>query len=365
MATDQNVHLSILQRSAVLQDLRIEQGADALIVSFLPDVRWACGFTGSNGLLVSVGESLHFVSDRRYEQQARREVHGATVHTPGYDLIGYLADEKLLDGAERIVFQADHVSVATREAWAARLPGHTWHGVSDLLTRHVAVKTEEEVAAMRRAQAITDEVFEYVLSVLRPGLTEREVAAEIVYQHLRRGAERMAFEAIVAGGPRSALPHARPTNHPLENNTLVVLDFGCVVEGYASDMTRTVALGEPGEEARRVYALVQQAQTRALETARAGLTTAALDKAARDVIEDGGYGEAFSHSLGHGIGLQTHEWPRLSQHTDDVLPAGVAVTIEPGIYLPDRFGVRIEDLVVLRDGGCDILTASPKDLMVL
>ncbi len=218
---------------------------------------------------------------------------------------------------------------------------------------------------MRQAQRVTDDVFEHMLGFIQPGMREQEVAVEIVYQHLQRGAAKMSFEPIVASGARGALPHALPTDKRLEPGELVVLDFGCFVDGYASDMTRTIALGEPGEEARKVYDIVLDAQQQAIAQARAGMSTKELDAAARSVIEATGYGEFFTHSLGHGIGLQTHEWPRVSYQVDDLLPEGTAITIEPGVYLPGQFGVRIEDIVVLRAGGCDDLTASPKELLVL
>jgi Xaa-Pro aminopeptidase len=186
-----------------------------------------------------------------------------------------------------------------------------------------------------------------------------------VYGHLRRGAERMAFEPIVASGSNGALPHARPTDRPLRAGDLVVLDFGGVLDGYASDMTRTVAVGEPGEEARRVHAAVREAQEAAIGAARAGIRTDELDAAARDVLRRHGLGEAFMHGLGHGIGLQTHEWPRVSYQRQDTLPPGCAITIEPGAYLEGRFGVRIEDIVVLHADGCRNLTRAPKELIVL
>lgn len=218
---------------------------------------------------------------------------------------------------------------------------------------------------MRRAQAVTDAVFEHLLEFIKPGMQEQEIAAEIVYQHLSRGAERMSFDPIVASGPNAALPHGRPTSKRLQQGELVLVDMGCFVDGYASDMTRTIAIGEPGDEARAVYNLVLDAQERAIESAHGGIASADLDDAARSVIAAGGYGDYFSHGLGHGVGLQIHEWPRVSYHVDYTLPVGAAVTIEPGIYLPDRIGVRIEDLIILREDGCDNLTASPKSLICL
>lgn len=352
---------------ARLEKIREQVGlrsADGLLLTHLPDIRWACGFTGSNALLVVGPDASHFLSDGRYAEQARREVAHAEVHIPGYGLLAHAERERLVPPG-RVLFQAEHVSFKQHAELTERFPETTWVPIDGLMDPLVAVKEPAEVEQIRRAQALTDRVFEELLGVIRPGMTERELAAEIVYRHLRRGASGMSFDPIVASGPNAALPHARPTERPIGVGDVLLLDFGCVLEGYASDMTRTVMLGEPGDEVRRVYETVRRAQERALETARAGLTTRELDGAARAVIAEAGYGEAFGHGLGHGIGLQTHEWPRVSYHTDDVLPAGAVVTIEPGIYLPGRFGVRIEDVIVLGEGGAENLTRSTKELVVL
>ncbi|NBB99779.1 MAG: M24 family metallopeptidase [Bacteroidetes bacterium] len=348
-----------------------EHDADAALISFLPDIRWACGFTGSNGLLFvrraaeAAGLEAHFVTDGRYTVQAQEEVTEATVHVPGYQLFPYLVKEGFFDGIERLLFQADHVSVAQRDTWAGQTADVRWIGAQEILTRAVAQKTAQEIEHIRAAQLITEEVFSFLLQHIQPGVTEREVAAQIVYQHINRGADKLSFDPIVAAGPRGALPHARPTDRPIASGELVVIDMGCFLNGYASDMTRTVAVGEPGKEARNVYATVRRAQEAAIEVARAGISSDALDAVARDVIEEAGYGDFFSHGLGHGLGLQVHEWPRLSYHVSYPLPADAAVTIEPGIYLPERFGVRIEDIVVLRDSSCVNLTTAPKNLIVI
>jgi Xaa-Pro aminopeptidase len=230
----------------------------------------------------------------------------------------------------------------------------------------VAEKEDEEVERIRRAQQVTESVFEHVLTFLEPGLLEREVAAEITYEHLRRGAETMAFDPIVASGPNGALPHARPTDRTLQRGDLVVLDMGCIRDGYASDMTRTVALGAPSQAAQTGYEVVREAQNQALDAARSGLTGKELDGVARDVIEKAGLGQYFSHGLGHGIGLQVHEWPRISRTVDHELPVGACVTIEPGVYVPDKgYGVRIEDIVALQENGSENLTSTPKELIVI
>ncbi|QXD15510.1 Xaa-Pro peptidase family protein [Rhodocaloribacter litoris] len=348
-----------------IRALCARQEAGAALITSLPDVRWACGFTGSNGVLIVRPGAAHLITDGRYRVQAEREVRDAAVHAPGYDLLGYAAEAGLFEAGEKVLLQAEHVTLAGQARLRALFPDVAWHPVEQLLVRLVAEKAPEEVACIRRAQRLTEAVFSELLDLLRPGMTEREVAAEIVYRHLRHGAERMAFEPIVAAGPNGALPHARPTHRKIETGDLVVLDFGGVVDGYASDLTRTVAVGEPGEEARRVYDVVRAAQRQALAAARAGIIARELDAAARDVIAAAGYAEYFPHSLGHGIGLQTHEWPAVSFRSEEALPAGAAVTIEPGIYLPGRFGVRIEDIVVLHDGGCENLTTAPKELIVL
>ena len=352
-------------RLNTIRDHVREQEADAALLSFLPDVRWACGFTGSNALLIVQPNAAHFLSDGRYTAQANREVRGAEVHIPDGSLLEYAAKENLLAADSTVLFQADHVTVAKREQLTDHFPSVEWQPVSDLLVQDVAAKDTHEIEHVRAAQSVTDAVFDHLCNLIEPGLTERAIAAEIVYQHLQRGAERMAFEPIVASGPNGALPHARPTNRKVQRGDLVVIDMGGVVDGYASDMTRTVAIGSVDDEVHTYYEAVLGAQERAIAAAHAGMTGTELDAVARTVLDDAGFGEYFTHSLGHGIGLQTHEWPRLSQRVEHVLPEGATVTIEPGVYVPERFGIRIEDIIALRGSGCDNLTQAPKALIEL
>lgn len=344
-----------------------ESEADAALLTFLPDVRWACGFSGTNGTLLVRPDAAHFLTDGRYDEQARQEVDGAEVHVYRGTRRAYLKENDLLGDPESVLVQSDHLTVSELESLRTHFEDVSWTPVSQFVTRAVASKDEREVAAIRAAQEITESVFRHVVDdVLRPGLSEREVAAEIVYQHLRRGAEKMSFDPIVASGPNGARPHARPTDRVLQRGDLVVIDMGCFRDGYASDMTRTVALGEPGEAARTGYALVLEAQKAALDAARSGIEGKALDAVARDVIKEGGREDAFAHGLGHGLGLQIHEWPRVSYTVEYDLPKGACVTIEPGIYVPEEgFGVRIEDVVQLHPEGCTNLTSAEKDLIVL
>ena len=355
----------MLSRLTTIRRLTEEHEADAALVTFLPDVRWAVGFSGSNGLLVVTAETAHFVTDGRYTTQAAGEVEGAEIHIPEGGLVAYVETAGLLGGAETVVVQSDHLTVAAWNELEERFPDVAFELVSGFLREAVASKTDDEIEAIRRAQAVTEEVFDAILPLVGPGVSEQHLAAEIVYQHLKRGASAMAFDPIVASGPNGALPHARPSPRTFRQGDLVVIDMGCVLDGYASDMTRTVAVGEPDEVARRAYAVVLNAQEQAIGAVQAGASGKAVDAVARDVIEDAGLGEYFTHSLGHGVGLQVHEWPRLSHRADDTLPQDAVVTVEPGVYLPERFGIRIEDLVVARAGGPEVLTRAPKTLLAL
>lgn len=349
----------------ILQRLLEEHAVDAALLTFMPDIRWATGFTGSNAVLLVLPEEMHFLTDGRYAEQAEHEVRNAYVHAPGYALHEHVAEMGWLVSGQHVLFQADHVTVRERKRWEDVYEDVVWKAADDVLVQAVAQKSDAEIATMRRAQAITEAVLDEVLGVLRPGITERDVAAEIVYQHLRRGAEHMAFEPIVAAGPNAARPHARATDRVLRNGDAVLIDMGGVVDGYASDMTRTVVLGQPPEQFEEVYSIVLDAQRRAIDAAHADIPSDELDAVARSVIEEAGYGVAFPHSLGHGLGLQVHEWPPVSYRSDVLLPEHAAITIEPGIYLPGQFGVRIEDVVVLQSDGCDRITQASKELLIL
>ena len=316
-------------------------------------------------MLLVTPDTAHFVTDGRYKAQAEQEVEGAEIHAPGYKLFEYIAERGLLGEASTCVVQSDHLAVAQLDQLRGLMQAIRFQPASKFLVEAVATKSDDEIERIRAAQEITESVFANLLPIVKPGVSELDLSAEIVYQHLKRGCEWVAFEPIVASGARGALPHARPTGMAVEPGDMVVIDMGGVKDGYASDMTRTVAVGEPGGEARKVYQVVLDAQEAAIEAAHSGMTGRELDQIAREVIDAAGYGNAFSHSLGHGIGLQTHEWPALSSRVEDVLPVGAAVTIEPGIYLPGKFGVRIEDIVVLSEDGCVNLTNSPKELLVL
>ena len=338
---------------------------DAALLTHGADIRWAVGFTGSNALLAITTDAAHLVTDGRYTLQAAEETRGAQVHVPGYDLIGHLESEALLGAASRVAFQSEYVSVKESEDLRARLADRELVPLAGVLTADRASKDAGEIAAIRRAQEVTEAVFDQILPLLAPGVREQDLAAEIVYQSLRRGASSMAFDPIVASGRRGALPHARPSGKGLASGELVLIDLGLIVDGHASDMTRTLALGEPEPGMKAAYQAVLDAQKRAIDVIRAGVSGREVDSAARHVLLEAGLADYFTHSLGHGVGLEVHEAPRLSQRADDVLALNAVVTVEPGVYLPERFGIRIEDLVIARVDGPEVITKTPKSLLVL
>ena len=324
-----------MDRLQVLQACIESNDADALILTFLPDIRWLTGFSGSNALVLYANGKSVFITDGRYATQSRTEVKADEIHVAPANLMQHAVSQKLLEGNKRVIVQAEHLTLSMLEAYKKILPDSSFIPVSSILNESVAVKSKSERDLVADSQSITDAVFDHLLGFINPGMSEQEIAAEIVYQHLRRGASAMSFDPIVASGPNSALPHARPTERVLQQEDMVVIDMGCFKNGYASDMTRTIAIGEPGEQARNVYQVVLDAQLKALEAASPNLTSKELDNVARSVIEDAGYGSFFSHSLGHGVGLQIHEWPSISWRAEYPLKAGMIITIEPGIYIPD------------------------------
>ena len=352
-------------RAQRLVELLPDAEVDVMLVTDLVNVRYLTGYTGSNGLALVGPQTRTFITDFRYVEQAAAEVE------PSFDRIR--ARQDLLDevadalpaGPLRLGFEDDHVSVRSHARIGELLEGRVeLVGGGGLVERLRAVKDADEIDRITAAAALGDASLQALLGFGLCGHTERELALELERDMRSRGAQRPSFDSIVATGPQGALPHARRREHPIGAGELVVIDWGAELDGYCSDCTRTVAAGEPGDEARGVYELVLEAQLAGLEAVKAGASGRVLDAIARDVIAQGGHGEHFGHGLGHGVGLEVHEGPRLSQRSDDILRAGNVVTVEPGIYLPGQFGVRIEDLVAVTAEGCEILTSVTKDLIV-
>ena len=342
-----------------------EHGLDAMLVTSAPGERYAVGCEGEGWVLVS-RDGARYSTDGRYIEAARQQVTGAEIVLTerGQSHLALAREEIRRRGLKRVGFESGRVSADELGRWKDSLPCELV-AAQGLLDGLRAAKDEEELARMRQAQRITDEAFREILNFIRPGLTEQEVAARLVYELLRRGGRRVSFDPIVAAGANGSMPHAVPGETVIQPGMFVTMDFGCVYEGYCSDMTRTVAVGQPTDEMERVYHTVLEAQRAGIAAARAGVTGSEVDRAARQAIQQAGYGSFFSHSFGHSLGLEIHESPNASPSEQTVFPAGAVISAEPGIYLPGHFGVRIEDVLVLREGGCEDITQAPKNLIVL
>jgi Xaa-Pro aminopeptidase len=345
-----------------------ELGLDAILITRLPNVRYLTGFTGSNAQLVLGVADQTFFTDGRYDHQSTWEVPDLAreIYTDAF--AARAAAWGRSHGASRVGFESAGVTykgwsdLADRTAGAFELV--PTHGEVERLR---AVKDDREIETIARAQACADEAFEQVVlgGGLRDGMTERDLARALEDAMRDAGGDDVAFDPIVAFGEQAAEPHHSPNDRRLTTGDVVKLDFGALVDGYHSDMTRTVAFGEPKPELREVHDLVAAAQRHAIETVRSGASAADVDRAARAVIDDAGYGERFPHGLGHGVGLEIHEDPRLRWDAEDTLAVGVVVTIEPGVYVPGLGGVRIEDMVEVTDDGCRPLPRSTRELIVL
>ena len=348
--------------------LALEQSRlDALLVTHLPNISYLCGFTGSAGVLVVSQREYVFFTDGRYTEQANQEVKGARIKilqgkSAPAAAANWMATQK---SWRRIGIDAAHLTVSERGAFAKALPGKArLVAAPAIVERMRMVKDPAEVARIRAACLLGVALFDRLLKVVRPRVSETQVAGELEFEARRLGAEQMAFSTIIAGGSRSALPHGRASQAKLPLRGFVVCDFGVILANYCSDMTRTLHLGRPPMEARRVYHAVREAQQAALDAVKPGVSVGEVDEAARKLLQKQGLVRFFTHSTGHGVGLEIHESPRIAAGQKDLLQPGMVITIEPGVYLRGKFGIRIEDTVVVTDSGCEILTPCPKDLVV-
>ncbi|HLY48142.1 MAG TPA: Xaa-Pro peptidase family protein [Solirubrobacteraceae bacterium] len=355
-------------RAQELSTLLPEAEVDVLLVTDLVNVRYLTGYTGSNGLALVGDETRAFVTDFRYVQQAAEQVDPTFERRKAEHELTDLIEALLPDGRLRLGFEEEHLTVRDHARIRSQLPERVeLVAVEGLVERLRAVKDADEVARIQEAAKLADAAFEDLLRDGLAGRTERELAFNLSVAMHRQGAEGPSFEVIVAAGPHGALPHATPRDVEVRAGQLVVIDWGAVFGGYCSDCTRTVYVGggEPSAHEREVYELVLLAQLAGLEAMVPGASTREADASARAVIDAADYGEHFGHGLGHGVGLDIHEAPRVSPRSDSTLAPGNVVTVEPGVYLPGEFGVRIEDLVVVTDGAPAVLTAVSKELMVV
>jgi Xaa-Pro aminopeptidase len=337
--------------------------AGAFLVTRLPNVRYLTGFTGSNGQLILTPSDGIFLTDSRYVEQARHEVPDVqrAMYSGEFAPRASKACKEL--GADRVAFEAAGVTYKFYTELLAT--GIELVPTTDEVEHLRRVKEPDELRAVEAAQAIADDAFEAIVGKLSEGVTEKDMALELDTTMRRLGADGLAFQTILAFGEGTAEPHHSPSDRRLAPGDLVKMDFGCVIEGYHSDMTRTVSFGEPPAQLRDVYEIVRKAQQLGVDSARPGMSAGELDGLVRDVIKDAGYGEHFGHGLGHGVGLEIHEAPWLRAGGKEVLEPGTVVTVEPGIYLEGVGGIRIEDMVALTSDECRVLPRTTKELLVL
>ncbi len=352
---------------ARIQEKLIEKGLDAILITDEKNQRYATGFPFTDGSVLISREKAWLFTDSRYIEAAEAaaacccNVQMFDKNVSQMDLIRAALKEagvEKLGGEEEKLNYASYIQFE-KELGLPLLPSQA------VLSELRAIKTAQEVESIIKAQRISEKALEAVLQIIKPGMTEREVAAELVYHMLKNGSEGNSFDPIVVTGSKTSLPHGVPGDKVICAGDFLTMDFGSLADGYCSDMTRTVAVGYATDEMKTVYDTVLKAQLAGIAAAKAGVPGCDIDGAARKVIEDAGYGQYFGHGLGHSLGLDIHEAPNANPRNLESMPAGAVITAEPGIYLPGRFGVRIEDMVVVEEGGCTVLTKAPKELIIL
>ena len=357
-------------RQSNLREVFARHRLDALLVTHLPNVRYLCGFTGSAGALLLTGTRSVLFADGRYTAQARAEVQAARIVVGGKGPLVAAAEWLAANhtrlgrkGPQRVGIEGEHLTVAGRSRLAAILPSKfRLREAPALVEQARMVKDAEEIERIRAAVVLGASLFDQALQTIHPGMRETEVAAAMEYAARRAGAQGMSFPTIVASGERSALPHGRASEAAVPAEGFVVCDFGVILAGYCSDMTRTVYVGRPTAEAGSLYQAVREAQQAAVEAVRPGVSAGEVDRVARKLLQKEGLGKYFTHSTGHGVGLEIHEAPRLAAGQAEILRPGMVITIEPGVYIPRKWGVRIEDMVLVTERGCEVLTPTSKEL---
>jgi len=356
-----------IKRLRKLRALIAEKGLDALLISQPENLRYLSGFTGSSGWLLISGQNAILATDFRYVEQAKEESPDFEIIQTKQELRDWLPDLVSDLGWHKLGFEANFTSyegyhklseaIETKQVNLELVP------TTGIVEQLRSIKEPEELGFITKAVELTDAVFEQAKGIIRPGITEKEAAWEIEKLLRQEGSEGMPFEIIVASGPNSALPHARPTEKIIYSGEPVLIDMGARISGYCSDFSRTLFLGETDKTFREIYNIVLKAQTAAIERVESGMDALQADQLARSVVEQAGYGDAFGHGLGHGVGLGVHEFPTLGPSSSDSLADGMVFTIEPGIYLAGQGGVRIEDMVVLENGKAKVLSKAKRDLL--
>ncbi|MCI7803601.1 MAG: aminopeptidase P family protein [Oscillospiraceae bacterium] len=350
-----------------IEKLVIPEGADCALITSDISRRYFTGMKSSAGIVLVFRNAAYLLIDFRYIEKARNTVKDCEV-IEQQSLKEQIAELMKKHNARSIAVEAADMTLSRMAFYEEKFPEFEFiksGELSDNISEMRTVKTADEIEKIKSAQRIAEKAFDEALNFINPGVTEREISLCLDEFMLRNGAEALSFETIALGGKNTSMPHGVPSEYTVKSGDFVLMDFGAVYDGYHSDMTRTVCVGKPSEKMEEVYNIVLDAQLKALDTVKAGITGAQLDRSARDVIKNAGYGECFGHSLGHGVGMEIHEFPTASEKSDTVLKENMVVTVEPGIYLPEEFGVRIEDFVVVTEKSCENLTKCPKKMIIL
>ncbi len=344
-----------------------KQNLDAAIISGRANTFYLTGFTGDTSFLLVGMNKVWLIVDFRFTIQAKEEVFEGIEVIEYQESFAQTINELLSqNGIEQVGVEGDKLSLTEYENFKEKLTNaKTIKNIGKTLERIRMIKEENEIERLQQAVLIGDKIFDYIINFIKPGMKEAEIAAEMEYQMKKLGAKGPSFETIVAGGPRSAMCHGTASDYELQDGDALVLDFGVIYHNYCSDMTRTIFIGQPNDELKKIYGIVKDAQQKALDSLKSGISGYEADKIARDFITEAGYGKNFGHSLGHGVGIEIHEEPRLSLKSKDILSDGMVFSIEPGIYIEGLGGVRIEDMVVLVDGKPRNFTTSTKEMIII
>ncbi len=355
----------MIERLKKIRSIIKNIGADGVIIYSPENRRYLSGFTGSSGYVIISKDNAAFLTDFRYTKQAELECKGYEIIECKNPFENYIADIIKGYNIKKLAYEDSFMTMDFYEKLKNKLDGSEFIPLKEQTGFIRIIKDEEELEYIKKAAEIADKAFDHILTVIKPGITEIDVSLELEFFMRRNGASKLSFDSIVASGWRSSLPHGIATNKEIHSGDLLTMDYGCVYNGYCSDMTRTVVVGKANEEQRKIYDIVLKAQTEALIHIKPGVLGKDVDKIARDIITDAGYGDYFGHGLGHGVGLAVHEEPRLSTAGDTPLEVNMVVTDEPGVYIPDFGGVRIEDLIVVGRDGPIVYSKSTKELIEL
>jgi len=358
-------------RLQTLQNESLRSGFDALLINHLPNVRYLCGFTGSSGVLLLAASGSVFFTDGRYKEQAREEVKDAKVVIGHRSALASAAEwlgkrpNRPSSKSLKLGIEGEHLTVAEQRRLVSTLPKNMIVREAPPLTERARmIKDADEISLIRDAVNVGAGLLDYAIESIQLGKTEIEAAARMEFAAREAGADGMSFETIIASGARSALPHGQASNVPIGQG-FVVCDFGVILHGYCSDRTRTVYVGSATKDARQIYSAVLEAQLAAIDAVRPGASVGSVDQAARKVLRKSSLAKYFTHSTGHGVGLEIHEAPRVAKGQPEILQPGMVITVEPGVYLPGKWGVRIEDMVVVTEHGCEVLDPTRKEFIVI